>query len=81
MTEVKTIKDIDDNTWAEFKGLAASNKVKLGVFFKTLVKEHEKNSKHFWKTILEHETILTDSEANDIEKSLKHIRKEYGFRT
>lgn len=80
MSEVKTIKGIDEETWAEFKGFAARNKVKLGAFFETLVHEHEKNSTSFWTKILEGEKILSDKEAEDIEKVTLKVRKEHGFR-
>jgi methionyl-tRNA synthetase len=80
MVEVKTIKDIDNKTWNEFKDFAAVNNMKLGAFFKTLVKEHEKNTKEFWKSILECEKVLTDDEAEDMEKIIKNSRKDYGFR-
>jgi len=80
MTEVKTIKDVDSETWAEFKSFAAKNNVKLGIFFKTLVKEHKKNSSAFWNSILKGEKLLSDSEAKELESSIKNVRKEYGFR-
>jgi len=81
MAEVKTIKGIDEETWGEFKSFAARNKVKLGTFFKTLVKEHEKNSATFWEKILNGEKILSDTEADDIEKTVTRVRAENGFRT
>lgn len=80
MTNIKTIKEIDDETWSEFKSMAAKNKMKLGVFFKSILKEHEKTSKNFWKEILNEEKILSDEEAKDINEIIKINRKEYGFR-
>ena len=80
MVEVKTIKDVDKGTWEEFKSFAAKNNVKLGIFFKTLVKEHKKNNTAFWDSILKNEKILSDKEADELEKSIKSIREEYGFR-
>ena len=80
MAEVKTIKDVDEETWAEFKSMAAKNNVKLGTFFKTLVKGHTKNSTAFWNTILKGEKILSDKEAEELEAAVKSVRKEYGFR-
>ncbi len=81
MAEIKTIKDIDDESWAEFKSLAARNKMKLGSFFRMLLGEYEKTSKFFWKDILYCEKILTDKEAEDMENIIKEVRKEYGFRS
>ena len=80
MADVKTIKNVDDTTWFEFKNLASENNVNLGVFFKTLIDDYEKNAKSFWKDILEGERILSDKEAEEFEKTVKQHRKEYGFR-
>jgi methionyl-tRNA synthetase len=80
MAEIKTIKDIDEETWAEFKSLAAKNKVKLGIFFKSLVKDHKKSSTDFWNTILKGEKILSEEESKSIKEITEGVRKEYGFR-
>ena len=80
MVEVKTIKDIDEKTWSEFKSLAAINNMKLRTFFKTLVREHEVNNNHFWKTILKGKKIISDADAKELENLTKKTRKEYGFR-
>lgn len=81
MAEVKTIKNVDERTWGEFKHLAGRNKVKLGTFFKSLVHNHERRNKTFWDTILNCEKILSDKEAEEMEEVTTKIRKEYGFRT
>ena len=81
MAEVKTIKNIDERTWGEFKHLAARNKVELGTFFKNLVHNYERRSTLFWDTILNNEKILSDREAEEMEAATKRVRKEYGFRT
>ena len=80
MAEVKTIKDVDDETWAEFKELAAQHNVKLGIFFKSLVQEYEKNTTSFWDKVLNEQQILTEKEANELSQVTKKVRKEYGFR-
>lgn len=80
MSEVKTIKDVGDETWAEFKVLAAQNKVKLGTLLKTLIEEYKRKST-FWKEILEGDKILSHKEARELEKVIHAVRKEYGFRT
>lgn len=80
MTEVKTIKDVSEETWAEFKGLAARSGAKLGVFFRTLVDDYEKQTSSFWKDLLEGEKVLSEKEAVEMEKAIIAIRKEYGFR-
>ncbi len=80
MVEVKTIKDIDENTWNTFKELAAKNNVRLGSFFKTMVKEYEKNTESPWKAILSQKRILRSKDALELEKAVKEVRKEHGFR-
>ena len=81
MSEIKTIKEVDDETWLEFKGIANKNKVKLGVLFKSMVGEYKKNSEKVWKKILTGEKILSDREAEELEKTVTSIRRDYGFRT
>lgn len=79
MAEVKTIKDIDNDTWSEFKKLAARNDEKLGPFFKTLVKEYKKESTAFWSGILENEKILSEKEARDLKAEVGRLRKIFDF--
>lgn len=80
MVNVKTIKDVDEETWSEFKSLAARNKLKMGTFFKLIIKEHEKSSQGFWENLLKGEKIFTDKEAEEMKETVKKIRNEYGFR-
>ena len=39
-----------------------------------------KKDKEFWDKILNSEKILSDKEADEIEKVTKALRKEHGFR-
>ncbi|MBI4147924.1 hypothetical protein HY490_01405 [Candidatus Woesearchaeota archaeon] len=80
MSEVKTIKNVGDDTWAEFKGLAAQHKVKMGTLFKTLIQEYKRKSP-FWEEILEGEKILSEKEARELEKVVHAVRQDCGFRT
>ena len=80
MNEIKTIKDIDSNTWAEFKSIAARNNLKLGELFKAMLKEYEHKSRQFWDDILTTGKILSDGEAEDMQRIVAKIRKERGFR-
>lgn len=81
MAEVKTIKNVDERTWGEFKHLAARNEVKLETFFKSLVHSYERRNVIFWDKILNNEKILSDKEAEEIEKVIKRVRGKGGFRT
>ncbi len=80
MAEIKTIKEVDDKTWTEFKFLAHKQNVKLGVLFKSLVHNYEHRNAAWWNTILNHEKILSDKEAEEFEEVSKRIRRESGFR-
>ena len=80
MGEVKTIKDVDDETWVRFKDLASENNSNLGPFFKAVLQEYEKTRKTFWNDILNGEKTLSDKEAEDFEALVEQTRKEYGFR-
>ncbi len=78
--ENKCIKNVDEDTWKDFKTLALKNNMKMSILLKIMVNEFEKNSKDLWKEILSRKKSLTNEEANDIEKIVKSMRKERGFR-
>ncbi|MBI2142326.1 hypothetical protein HYU15_02445 [Candidatus Woesearchaeota archaeon] len=40
MSSVKTIKDVDESAWSEFKGIAARNKLKMGQLFGKMVEDY-----------------------------------------
>jgi hypothetical protein len=77
---IKTIKGIDDSTWAEFKSLAARDNTHLNTFFKKMVHEYKKKSDRIWDDILHGEKILSDKEAEDMLSLVHKMRKEPGFR-
>ncbi|MFA4887610.1 MAG: hypothetical protein WC595_05325 [Candidatus Nanoarchaeia archaeon] len=81
MAEIKTIKGVDDETWRDFKGLAVKEGLNMGILFKHMLKEYEKSRKTFWDGILGGEKILSEKEAEGMEKRVIKMRKEYGFRT
>ena len=78
--ENKCIKDVDEETWKDFRSLAIKNNMKMSILLKIMVNEFEKNSKDFWREILSRKKSLTDEEANDIENIVKKMRKERGFK-
>jgi len=78
--ETKCIKDVDEETWKEFRALAVKNNIKMSILLKIMVNEFEKNSKDFWREILSRKKSLTNEEADDIEIIVKKMRKERGFR-
>ena len=78
--ETKTIKGVDEEIWMRFKALAARNRLPMGKLLTDMVKEHEKKSEEFWDKILHAGKILSDKEAEEINKISRKIRKEKGFR-
>lgn len=80
MTTVKTIKDVDEGAWLEFKSIAARNKMKMGKLFEDMVEEYKKKTKEFWDDILKGPAVISNEEARAMEETASGIRKEYGFR-
>ena len=80
MINVKTIKNVDENTWNLFKGLAGMNGLNMGKMFEKMVYEYNEKNKTIWNEILDNEKIITDKEAKIILNSSKKMRKEWGFR-
>ena len=80
MSIVKTIKDVDEEAWLEFKSIAARNKMKMGKFFGKMVEDYKRKSRSFWDEILKGHALLSKEEADAMLETVKNIRKEYGFR-
>ena len=78
--EVKTIKDVDEETWREFKTLAVKNNVKMSSMLRIMIKEFEKNNKDFWNEILNGKKLMSDKEAGEMKTITMRLRKERGFR-
>jgi hypothetical protein len=79
MDAVKTIKGVGDDTWREFKSMASRSGQPMGKFFETLVINYK--HKKQWDTLLHGKKILSDEEAEELLKTVRKMRKEYGFRT
>lgn len=78
--EVKTIKDVDEETWKKFRVMATQNNLKMAILLKMMINEFERNSGDFWKNILKRDKDLSEKEAENMVKVLSESRKEYGFR-
>lgn len=74
------MKGVEDEAWAEFKSLAAKNNLKAGQFFEKLVHFYKENTTAFWDTILSGRKIISDKEAAEMQKMVRELRKEKGFR-
>jgi len=81
METIKTIKGVNEESWAEFKSLAVRNRTNMGKLFERMLEEYKKKSEENWKIILSGKKILSDKEAGDMLKIVKESRREYGFRT
>ena len=78
--ETKCIKNVDEETWKDFRTLAVKNNMKMSILLKIMINEFENNSKGFWKEILSRKKSLTEEEAEGIGNIVKKMRKEKGFR-
>ncbi len=78
--EIRSIKGVGEEKWMEFKSLAAKKNVSLGELFALMLADYRKRSELVWNRILNGEKILSDSEALELEKTIKELRKEKGFR-
>jgi len=78
--KIKTIKNIDEQTWKNFKVLSTKMGISMGILLKIMTKEFEKNNEKFWNSIFDKEKYLSNKEAEEISKLSKNLRKEKGFR-
>jgi len=79
MESIRTVKNVDEETWNELKVISKRNKINIGKMIKLIVNEH-KSKNNFWNRVLNNKKILSDAEAEAIMESVKESRKEKGFR-
>ncbi len=75
MSEVKNIKGIDDETWAEFKSLAAKNKMKAGEMFREIIRDYKGRTKNVWDDIFAHKAVLSKKQYDEFESRIREMRK------
>ena len=79
--EIRSIKNVDDETWRRFKALAVAKGVGMAILLKNMVDNFEKSEKeNSWDFILKGEKLLSESEATEFSKVSSELRKEKGFR-
>ena len=78
--KTKTLRNVDEETWKNFKTLAAENNVSIPSLLKAMVSEFGKNSQKFWFSLLNGDKLLSDNEAEALIKIAHNLRKEKGFR-
>ncbi|HLC57154.1 MAG TPA: hypothetical protein VJH95_01135, partial [Candidatus Nanoarchaeia archaeon] len=62
METIKTIKGVNEESWAEFKSLAVRNRTNMGELFERMLEEYKKKSEENWSIILSGKKILSDKE-------------------
>jgi len=80
MSNLKTVRNVNESTWAEIKSIAAKHRVPIGTLLDRMIGDYKKHSDETWSKILNPEKILSDKEANDINNAAVKLRKEYGYR-
>ena len=78
--EIKTLKGVNLEKWLKFKSMAAKSNVPMGKLFEIMVDTYSKKEDPAWEAILNGEKILSDNEAEEMERIVNKIRKERGFR-
>ncbi len=78
---VKTVKGIKENKWLKFKSLAAEKNMPMGSLLELMIDDYSGHADAFWEKILSGEKILSNTDAEEIEKLTKELRKEHGFRS
>jgi hypothetical protein len=78
--KVKTIKNVDDETWKLMKEAARREKLKMSALLKEMVKEHKSKPSKVWNIILNGKPLLTEREATEMLKTVTKLRKESGYR-
>jgi predicted DNA-binding ribbon-helix-helix protein len=77
---VRTIKNVDDETWKLIRSIARREKLKMGVLLKEMVNEHKTKPSKAWSAILNVKPLLSEREATAMLKTVAKIRKESGYR-
>jgi len=74
---VKTIRDVDENTWKTLKETAGKRKMKISNLLRLMVRDFSKKEV---EEIIPSKPLLTAKEAKEMGELVKALRKEAGFR-
>ncbi len=77
---VKTIKNVDEKTWYEFKKLSVKTRLNMSKLLEKMISTYEAQSTNFWKDVFEGEKLISDSEAELLQEHTKNLRRYPGFR-
>jgi len=78
--KVRTIKDVDEETWKTIREIARRENLKMASLLKEMTKEYRLKPSTAWNKILNTKPILTKKEATAMLKTVAKLRKESGFR-
>lgn len=78
--KIRTIKDVDEETWKMLKEMASKRRLKMGTMLKEITTEYKKRPSDSWDKILYAKPILTKKEAVAMLKTIDGLRKESGYR-
>jgi len=78
--KIRTIKDVDEETWKIFKEIASRRRLKMGSLLSEIARDYKRRPSESWNKILNAKPLLTKREAENILKTLARIRKESGYR-
>lgn len=79
MESIRTIKNVDEETWNNLKIISKRNRMNMGKTFRLIINEY-RGKNNFWNKILNNKKILSDTEAKAIMENVRESRKEKGFR-
>ncbi|MBI5389517.1 hypothetical protein HZB01_04010 [Candidatus Woesearchaeota archaeon] len=80
MSEVKTIKIANEQTWVELKSLAAQSKKNMGDFLDDTIRAYKReNARRFWDNLLNVTDPISDEEAERMREIIRKNRVG-GFR-
>jgi len=78
--KVRTIKDVDEETWRTIREISRREKLKMGTLLKEIVNEYKSKRSSAWERILNTKPFLTEKEAAGMLRTVKKLRKEAGYR-
>ena len=78
--KIKTIKNVDEETWKTLKEMASKRRLRMGTLLKEITMGYKRRPSDSWDKILYAKPILTKREAKAMLKTIAKLRKESGYR-
>jgi hypothetical protein len=75
----KTVRGISPEAWAKLKSLAARKSTKIGRLIEEMIRYYDARADEVWDMVLSGKKLLSDKEAEDMEKAIKYHKKERWF--